>query len=745
LECAFFGYQTQEVEVTLTQNHSVSVTLLVSMVQLPTVVLTAIKARETMPFAQTNISLDEVEQRNVGQDMPFLLEQTPSFIATSETGYGLGYTNMRIRGTDISRINVTVNGVPLNDPESHGVFWVNMTDFTSSVQSMQIQRGVGTSTNGAASFGASVNIETMGVQEKPGVRISSTVGAFNTVQGQISGTTGIIDSSFSFSARYSKLHSDGYVQRGFSNHESMHVSGSFFKNKHSLTGNVMLGKQRTGITWEGIADYMLEDNRTYNVAGRYVDDNGKEQFYEDETDNYWQNHYTMHYNYKASPYLTLSSNLFLITGKGYYEQYKTNQRFNRYGIEPILIPDSTLTIGDKTYEFSSNSITRSDIIREKWLENFFYGYSIGATYEKDKITASIGNSYNIYSGDHFGHVTWVKYAPDLKPFTWYQNTGVKTDANVFAKIQYQISKQLSVFADAQQRIITYEMNGIDDDLYVLDKQYAWNFFNPKAGMFYTIDSKNSLFASYGVSNREPARSDLREVRDSTLLHETLHNIEIGYQYRSQKIAYGINLYNMNYDNQLVLTGKLNEVGAPIKENVAQSYRRGIEFIVGVRPAREFEWNANLSLSQNKIQNYVEYAANYDENWDEEQYVISRGQTDISYSPNIIAGNSFMFYPHKSMSFGLTSKYVGAQFFDNTSNEERKLDAYLIHNFQIQYVIPFEENRSLRLQLYVNNLFDKLYESNAYGWNWYEQGEEKMERFYFPQAGLHSMLKVTLDL
>lgn len=745
LEVSFLGYETIQTEVLITQNTEVSLQLHQSHIQINPVVLTGIRAKETMPFAQTNITQNEVEQKNVGQDITFLLEQTPSFVATSETGSGLGYTNMRIRGTDISRINVTVNGVPLNDPESQGVFWVNMTDFSSSVDNIQIQRGVGTSTNGVASFGASVNIETLGIQEKKGVELSSTIGSFNTVQTRVAGHTGLLDSLFSFSARYSKLTSDGYIQRAFSDHESMHVTGSYFTKRNTLTANVLLGKQRTGITWEGITPENMAIDRTYNQAGRYIDNEGNERFYENETDNYWQNHYSLHHTFAASKNLNISSSTFLITGEGYYEQYKRNHRFNRYGLTPISIPDSTLQVGNTLYSFNSNSISRSDLIREKWLDNVFYGYTLNATYTKDKVSAIIGHSYSIYSGDHFGYVTWLQYDPDMEPHEWYFNVGEKIDFNVFGKIQYQLTPQLSIYGDIQQRNIEYSMKGIGDDLFVLDSTYTWNFTNPKAGFYYKIDNNHSFFSSFAIANREPTRADLRDKRDGEKLHhETLENIEFGYQYRSQKIAFGLNLYTMSYKNQLVLTGKLNDVGNPIKENVEDSYRRGVELVLATRPSQQFAWNANLTLSQNKIRNYVEYATNYDEFWNEELYAIERGTTDISYSPNVIGGSSFMFYPEKNMSFGLVSKYVGEQYFDNTSNAERKLDAYIVHNFKFEYRIPFEKDQSLRIQLFVNNLLNNLYVSNAYGWNWYEQGEEKMERFYFPQAGLHYMCKFTFN-
>ncbi len=746
IEVSFVGYETVTKQLMLQHDVSLVITLPFSSVNLNPVLLTAIQAKETMPFAQTTISERDITNRNIGQDITFVLDHTPSVVSTSENGTGYGYTNMRVRGTDITRINVTINGVPLNDAESHNVFWVNMADFASSVDAVQIQRGVGTSTNGAASFGASLNFQTLGIQEKPAVQLSSTIGSFNTIKTLVSGTTGILDSCLSFTARYSKLTSDGYVQRGFSDHESMHISGAFFAKKHTITANAMLGRQRTGITWVGIPDYLLENDRTYNIAGRYYDQKGNEHFYDNEVDSYKQNHYSLHYNYAASKYLNVSGTIHATTGNGYYEQFKENAKLSKYGIKPIQLHDTLAydEFGDVSI-FPDSMLTRTNLIRQKWLDNVFYGYTAGATYNKNKITVSIGNSYNIYDGEHFGYVTNLNFVPDFEKYLWYSNTGKKTDLNVFAKIHYQITNTLSIFADAQQRNITYAMHGIDDDLYELDSTYTWNFFNPKGGLFYKIDNKNSMFISYAISNREPARSDLRDVREKQLFHETLYDLEFGYQYKRQKAAIALNFYSMKYDNQLVLTGRLNEVGAAIKENAKDSYRRGIECVVGVRPVKEFEWNANVTLSQNKILNYIEYATNYDENWNEQQIETHHGITNISYSPNVIASSTFSFYADECMTFGIQSKYVGSQYFDNMNSEMRKLDAYIVHNFQFEYAFLFEKARAFRIQFTINNLLNKMYESNAYGWNWYEQGVEKMERFYFPQAGIHYMCKLTLDL
>ncbi|MFO7868841.1 MAG: TonB-dependent receptor [Bacteroidales bacterium] len=742
---SYLGCKTVSKTIQLTNNSIVHAQLPIAVFTSP-LVITAIRAKKTMPFAQSEITQQEITRQNVAEDVPFVLSLTPSVVATSENGTGYGYTGMRIRGTDMTRINVTVNGVPLNDAESHGVFWVNMSDFTSSVDNVQIQRGVGTSTNGAASFGASVNFETEGPAHEKYVQLSSTVGSFNTFQRMISGGTGLLDSSFAFSARYSKLNSDGYVKRGFSDHESIHLSGAFFKKNHTLQANVLLGKEKTGITWEGISPDMLAIDRRYNQAGSYTDNEGNEQFYDNETDNYEQNHYVLNYSWDMTKHIDVTASLHTTTGKGYYEQYKEDEFLSDYDIEPIQLSDSLLVINNHSHIFPDSLVYKTDLVRQKWLDNVFYGYVWGLTYSKNKLDMSLGNSYNIYDGDHYGYVIWQKFNPEADSYQWYTNNGLKKDFNAFAKAQYALTSEVSAFADLQFRSINYALSGVDDNLKELDETYNWNFINPKLGLNYTIDNKNNLFLSYAVSNREPARSDLLDSRDNiNLSHETLHDVEFGYQYSRAKYALAINLYTMYYKNQLVLTGKVNNVGAALKENVPESYRRGIELVAAARPHKEIEWNGNMTISENKIRNYIEYATNYDKNWQEQTIITERGTTDISYSPSVVATNAIRLYPDEHMSFGFVSKYVGDQYVDNTSSEERKLDAYMFHNLYVQYSFPVSHTRKFTIQFRVNNITDEQYENNAYAGNWYEQGTEKTWMVVFPQARINYMCKVTIDL
>lgn len=746
LVCSYLGYTSVMQSISIQNNTTIAVRMNQKVIGIEPVVLTAIRAKELTPVAKTNISKYDIEQQYGTKDIPYVLEQTPSVVATSDNGTGIGYTSMRIRGTDMSRINITVNGVPLNDAESQTVFWVNMADFASSVDAIQIQRGVGTSTNGAASFGASVNFETADVQEKPHAQVSSAIGSFGTYKQTISGGTGIIDSCFYVGFRASNLNSKGWVYRSFSDHQSAHVSTTYFKGKHRLSGNVLLGKERTGISWEGLPDYMLDVDRRYNATGLYYDDNGTEQFYDNETDNYWQNHYSLSYSTHISSHMQFSLTAHGTTGKGYYEQYKDDAKFSKYGIQPIQLLDSLVEINGNQYLNPYSTISSSDLIRQKWLDNMFYGYTTGLTYSKENTDITLGSAYNIYSGKHFGKVKWVQMIPDFdSSHEWYSNTSDKRDFTVFAKIEHKLSAQLLAFADVQYRTINYTMNGIDDDFTQLNNTFSWDFINPKIGLYYTIDKRNKVFASFAVANREPSRTDLKDASKSTkqVSHETLYDTELGYTLTLYKFSTAINVYHMQYANQLVLTGKLNDVGDPIMENVKNSYRQGIEWIVGARPVKEIAWNAAVTLSQNKILDYAEYATNYTETWDEEQKITQLGTTDISYSPNVIASNSIMFYPDKSVYFGFTSKHVGAQYFDNTSDEQRKLPAYTIHNFMLAYTVPIKKT-NLTVNVLVNNLLDKQYISNAYGGNWYEQQQEKSWRYYYPQAGINYMCKTTLD-
>jgi len=738
LEINYLGYEVQTKVVQLSQSTTVDFTLKPLALRTEEVVVSATRANNQTPVAQTTINRDQIKKLNSGGDVPFQLELTPSFVATSETGIGSGYTGLRIRGTESYRINVMVNGVPLNDSESHGVYWVNMPDFTSSVNSIQIQRGVGTSSNGSAAFGASINFQTISLEPKPYAHISSTIGSFNTFKENIAVGTGLINNHFAFDLRASKLNADAYIQRGFSDHSSLYASGTYYSEKHMIKALVMLGKERTGITWWGVPDYMIGSIRNFNPAGEYVDNQGVTRYYDGETDNYNQNHYQLLYSGSFSRFIKANVTLHSTTGKGYYEQYKSGEAFSGYGILPSQTSDST--------------ITHSDLINQKWLDNVFYGAIADVNYHKSRIDATLGVSANQYLGDHFGNIKWIRNNPSI-PFgyEWYNNKGIKTEYSAFLKGNYQIFEGLSVYLDGQIRSVNYKMEGPDDDLAMLDQSHNWLFFNPKAGLNYRLNNTHRLYFSFGQAHREPARVDLIEAlkKGNKVFYETLNDFELGYELNLSSFALALNGFNMDYDNQLVMTGVLNSVGYPIMTNVKSSFRRGIELTAAYRFNELLEMNTNLTWSQNRILNFIESSTyNY---YNQNDSLINKvtqskelGETHLIYSPELISGIGMKISPVKNFNIILNSKYVGAQYFDNTSSQDRKLKPYFVINAGFEYQVKIEKIALFKLNFFVNNLSDNMYISNAYGGNWYENNVEKTWAYYFPQAGRNYMLKLTAE-
>ncbi|MBI9065961.1 MAG: TonB-dependent receptor [Salinivirgaceae bacterium] len=745
---SYMGHSSQTNKISITKDTVIKVALTSKSLMSEEVIVMASRAKENTPVAQTTLQKDDIRKGNVIADIPYQLELTPSVVATSETGTGSGYSSMRIRGTDITRINVCVNGVPLNDSESQGVYWVNMPNFTESVNSVQIQRGVGTSTNGSAAFGASINFQTLTIEPKPYANLSTSIGSFNTFKENISAGTGLIDNKFAFDVSASKLNSDGYIQRGFSDHGSIYFSGTYYGEKDLLKAVAIFGKQKTGITWWGTPDYMIDSIRNFNPAGQYFDENKKEQFYDGQTDNYWQNHYQLLYSREINKDLNFNATLHATTGKGYYEQYKSDDDFSNYGLDNIQLDGSTLTLGDHTYPFSDSTIYGSDLIRQKWLDNMFYGITANLNYHKNKLDATFGIAANNYDGDHFGKVNWIKFNAAIpQDYEWYTNNGTKTDVSSFLKVQYSFTNNFLIFGDIQVRDIKYTMSGTDDDLEALDQDNHWFFVNPKVGVNYQINQQQRAYASFAIANREPARADLKEALKeggtSTPSHETLNDIELGYQIKNTSYAFGINAFYMLYKNQLVNTGEKNSVGYNIMTNVENSFRRGIELMGGIQILKNLSWNGNVTLSQNRINDYVEYASHNDADWNETIEAKPLGETNISYSPEFIGASQLRFEPIKNLGLALTSKYVGEQYFDNTSNTDRKLDAYFVNNLSFDYNFTFETGQDISFQFFVNNVFDVDYISNAYGGNWYEEGVEKNWAYYFPQAGINYMAKISL--
>ncbi|MCD4773713.1 MAG: TonB-dependent receptor, partial [Bacteroidales bacterium] len=587
LNVSFMGYETYKQKINLAKNIKLDIKLLSKTILEEEVIITATRASEKSPTAFKNISKEKIKSDNLGQDIPFLLETTPSVVVTSDAGAGVGYTGLRIRGTDMTRINVTINGIPLNDPESHGVFWVNMPDFASSIDNMQIQRGVGTSTNGAAAFGASINIQTLKLQSKAYAEINSSAGSFNTFKNNVSFGTGLINGKYSFDGRLSKISSDGFVDRAFSDLKSYYFSGAYFGKKSILKFITFSGKEKTYQSWYGIPKDSLETNRTYNP---YT--------YKNETDNYKQDHYQLLYSKEISEYLHFNTALFFIHGEGYYEQYKKGREYSDYLLDDVIIGQDT--------------ITETDLIQQKWLDNNFYGITYSLNYKKHNVDATLGGALNEYDGDHFGEVIWAQFASNgIKDHKWYKNTGTKKDFNIFGKINYSLSEKINLYGDIQFRSINYDIKGIHDDLRDLTQDHKFNFLNPKAGIFYDINENQNAYFSFAVSNREPNRSNFRDADPGVLpKSEKLFDYELGYSFSLANFIIEANLFYMDYKDQLVLTGEINNVGAAIMANVPNSYRTGVEIATGIKFLEKFRWDVNATFSENKIKNFTEYVDNW---------------------------------------------------------------------------------------------------------------------------------------
>ncbi len=736
-EVSYMGYESLEKEVSIEGEQTLNFTLKQSTIFKDEVLVSATRAGNKAPVAVTNFSKDEISKQNTGMDIPYQLSLSPSLVESSEAGNGIGYSALRIRGTDASRINVTINGIPLNDSESQGVYWVNMPDFSSSVDNIQIQRGVGTSTNGAAAFGATINFQTQTVNAQPYAEIQSVAGSFNTFRNTYKAGTGLINGKFSFDARYSKLKSDGFVDRAFSDHESFFVSGTYYTEKGMIKANVINGDQQTGISWWGNPGIVVENEtdrlpRTYNPAGEYYDEDGNVHYYKNQTDNYKQTHYQLFYSQELSKFLNMNAALHYTQGHGYYEQYKDGESYSDYGVANPVV--------------SGTEITETDLTRQKWLGNDFYGFTYSLNYRKNRVDGSFGGAWNRYEGDHFGKILWAQYGGIDNNYQWYLNASEKTDFNVFAKINYDLSDKLNVYGDVQYRHINYDMNGTDDDLEDLIQSHTFDFFNPKFGLYYTINSSQNVYASFGVSHREPTRANYKDAKLdlATLpIDESLFDYELGYEFKSTKATIGANIYYMYYRDQLVPTGEKNSVGYDIMTNVDKSYRAGIELVWGVQLLPKLKWDANLTISRNKIQDFVEYSTYYDADWNEEYKGKELGDTDISYSPELISSSILAFNPFKGFNVSFISKYVGEQYFDNTSSSDRMLDDYHIHNLRFNYVLHPSWMKEIAFHLQINNLFDAEYENNAYGGNWYKQGDEKTWRYDYPQAGINFLGGVIL--
>ncbi|SFE48471.1 iron complex outermembrane recepter protein [Thermoflexibacter ruber] len=676
------------------------------------------------PITNQVIEKQELQKQNLGQDLPILLNFTPSIVTTSDAGAGVGYTGMRIRGSDPTRINVTINGIPLNDSESQGVFWVNMPDFASSVSSLQIQRGVGTSTNGGSAFGASVNISTDAPSTEASAEMNNAYGSFNTWKHNGIFNTGKIG-NFRMMGRLSKITSDGFIDRAFSDLKSFYLSGVYDLNKGSITANVFSGQERTYQAWNGVPEEILrQGNRTYN-----------ELTYENEIDNYQQDHYQLIYNQDIGSRWKLNTALHYTKGRGYFEQYREDEKLNRYGLDEVKI--------------GSETIKNTDLIRRRWLDNDFYGWTYFLNYKSEKsllgspvLDFQAGGAWNKYEGKHFGEVIWARFASNGNiRHRYYDNDATKTDFNTFAKANYQFVENLFGFVDLQVRTISYSFLGFDNEQRNVTQTANFTFFNPKFGARYLLDN-HEFYASYSVGNREPNRDDFTQsTPQSRPKHETLQNLEVGYSAAFSKFSFTANYYYMNYKNQLVLTGQINDVGAYIRSNIDKSYRMGIELVGGWQIADKVKWEANMTLSRNKIQNFNEFLDNYDTG---EQEKIAYSNTDIAFSPSVIAGSSLNINLFRDFNVAILSKYVGRQYLDNTQNESRKLNPYFTNDIRLSYNFDMPKfAKNVGIAVLLNNIFNTLYESNGYTFGYIYENQTIRQNYYYPQAGFNFLMQLSL--
>lgn len=734
LRISFMGYETGVKEVTLNGDIELNITLQNLTFKIDEVLISAMRAGEHTPMAYSEVDKKTLKSLNTGQDMPYLLSLTPSFIETSEAGNGIGYTGLRIRGTDGNRINVTIDGIPLNDPESQQVFWVDLPDIASSVNNIQVQRGAGTSSNGAGAFGATISVQTLNPDNLPFAEVSTTYGSFNTRKNMVSAGTGLLGGKFALQMRYSDMKSDGYIYRTGSDHRSAFVSGIFKTGKSSLKANVILGEEHTGIGWWGVPKEMLSVDRRYNPAGEYTDEQGNIQYYDNESDNYKQDHFQLMFNRKMSNFLTLNAALHYTKGKGYYEEYREDQALADYGLPSVSIGDSV--------------ISSTDLIRRKWMSNDFYGLVYSLKYKRNRIEAVAGGGLNTYLGNHYGNIIWMRNAGNTeKDYRWYNNSAYKAEVSLYGKINYSLSDKINVFGDLQYRYINYTMAGEDDDLKNLNQEHNFSFLNPKGGLFYSISASQDAFLSFSVAHREPTRSDFKEATGdagATPMAETLYDTELGYKLRSGKSLFGVNLYGMVYRDQLVPTGELSDVGYSIMTNVGKSYRIGIETSAALKLTEKLSWNLNLTLSKNRIINFTEYYTNYNSADNSTEYLsLNLGDVDIAYSPSVSGTSDLLFSILKSADLHFITKYVGKQYIDNTMNSERVIDPYLVNNLRIDYHPVIKNFKGLEIQLQVNNIFNEVYENNGYGGNWFEDGVEKSWSYYFPQAGINYLLRASI--
>lgn len=690
------------------------------------VLVQAVRVDDDSPITHSNLDKEELEKRNLGQDIPYMLNYLPSVVTTSDAGAGVGYTYIRVRGSDASRVNVTLNGIPYNDSESQGTFWVNLPDFTSSVQSLQLQRGVGTSTNGSGAFGASLNLLSDAVSNEAYGEIANSFGSYNTHKHNVKFSTGLLSEHFELAGRLSTIQSDGYIDRASSDLKSYFLQAAFVNRNTLIKALVFGGREETYQSWNGLEDpEKLENDRTFNSAGMYTDEDGNTQFYDNEVDNYAQDHYQLLWNQRFNNNWSTNVSLNYTKGKGYFEQYKEDEAFETYGFHPI--------------EIGGDTINTTDLIRRRWLDNDFYAANANVNYKNNKIDFTGGAFYSYYTGDHFGEVIWARYASDSEiRDRYYEGNGEKSEFTVFSKATYRFSEKWSVFGDLQGRFLNYNISGITSDLEALTVDEDYSFFNPKAGLTYKLNPSNQFYFSYGKAHREPSRNDYEQ---GIVTPEKLDDFELGWRFFSEKAKVSTNVYFMNYKDQLVLSGELNDVGAPLRTSSGKSYRLGLEVDAEIQLLKNLRTLPNIALSTNKNVDFVT---------SRDGELVNLGNTNISFSPSIVAGNMLEYSPIQKLQLGFLSKFVGEQYMGNIDSEASKLDSYFVNDLNIVYTLDsLPWVKEVVFSALVNNIFNVEYISNGYFYTYDDDFSNPGTittvegAGYYPQATINFLVGATV--
>ncbi len=687
------------------------------------------------PVTHSTMDINQLKNQSPVSSVPMVLSLMPSVVASTEGGNGLGYSSVRIRGSESSRINVTLNGIALNDAESQEVFWVNIPSFTSFLQDIQVQRGVGTSTNGPAAFGASINMRTLFAAQEPYGVADFSIGSYNTYLSSVGAGSGLLKNGFSFDLRYSRNRGDGYVRNAKTDLGSLFAAAGWFNGDNSLKLTYIMGDQKSGITWEGVSKEQIESDRRFNSAGSYYDKAGNLHFYQNETDNYVQHHIQTQFIHRISPELVWNSTIHFTKGDGYYENYKNNRKFSEYNL-PLQ-------------RVNGVEYNRSDVVIRQALDNRYIALNSSLSLNSKGVTITAGVTYSYYDGDHFGKLIWSMYNNNIpENHQWYLSKGFKADLSTFARVEKSLGSKVVAFADLQYRRVDYTLGGEDKDFASLDWKGEYNFINPKGGITINIDITNQFYASVAVGRKEPGRSDIKEsikaLTASEIKPERVIDYEAGYRYKSKKVVLSANLYFMEYKDQLVPTGKLSETGYVIKENVERSFRRGVELSSSWKPINFLAVDANLTLSSNKILNYTWFLDQFDENWNlVSQREVKFDNSQIAFSPSVIGMGMITLLPSKNSSIALQGKYVGKQYMDNTSNIARSVPQYFVLGLSTSKSFELKSDRYLDIQLFIDNILNRRYYSN--GWVYsaeFLNGETYSEEGLYPQAEINFTLKAS---